>query len=67
MCGLAWSQNEGYKVTSAACGVCGSRKVKWWPVMAGYPVPGDGLNSFGCCDGCRSEWDGVWERKGQEA
>lgn len=67
MTALAWERNDGYNQHSGACGVCDSRKVKWWPTIAGWDVPSDRLleTRLGCCDGCRDEWERIWKRKGK--
>ena len=64
---LRWERNHGYNQTSAPCGVCETRKVKWWPFIAGWPVPSERVleNRLGCCDGCRKVWDECWRRKGK--
>lgn len=65
MSALTWQRNEGFTSSAPTCGCCGSGKVQWWPLMAGWLLPEEGLvGRFGCCDSCRVEWDGIWARKG---
>ena len=64
MSGLEWVPNKGAKIGAPVCCSCGTSRVHWWPLFAGWPVQ-DREGREGCCDLCRVEWDTVWANGGQ--